>query len=178
MNTLERELAGAFAERWLAAWNSGRPDPVAALCAVDVVYEDVMRPEPLRGRDEVRAFVASLMRAFPDLRVTQTQGPFLAAVAPRAIVPVRVAGTFAAPLDPPGFGPTGGPVVIDAHHEWELDGARVARFRALYDVHEIARQIGAGPPAGSRMEAMGVRLQRLGARRLRRENARAARGQV
>jgi steroid delta-isomerase-like uncharacterized protein len=163
-----------FGARWLAAWNDHSPQDVAALCTDDVVYVDPVRPEPLQGRAAVQEFAASLLRAFPDLRVEAEHDPFVSLAGGRAIVPVRVCGVMSGPLEPPGFGATGGPVVIEAHYGWELRDGLARRFRALYDVHEIARQIGAGPPPGSGIERMGIRLQRVTARRLRRQNRRSA----
>src|SRR4051812_47413449 len=161
-----------FAEQWVAAWNSARADAVAALCSEAVTYVDPVRPAPLSGRDEVADFVGSLLDAFPGLQVSPHGEPHVSLDGTRVILPVRVTGTMTGSLKPPGFGATGGPVVIDAHHEWELRDSLVHEFRALYDVHEVARQIGAGPPPGSRMERLGVRLQRLMARGLRRRNRR------
>ena len=161
-----------FAARWLAAWNAQSAAEIAALCAEDVVYEDPVRPEPLRGRAAVMEFAESLLRAFPGLRVEAQHAPYVAVAGAQAIVPVRIVGVMSGPLEPPGFGATGGEVVIDAHYTWELRDGLAYRFRALYDVHEIARQIGAGPPPGSGLERMGVRLQRMTARRLRRQNLR------
>jgi hypothetical protein len=144
-----------FGTRWLAAWNAHSPADIAALCAEDVEYEDPVRPEPLRGRAAVAEFAESLLRAFPGLRVDAQHTPYVAVADAQAILPVRIAG-----------------VMSDAHYPWELRDGLAQRFRALYDVHEIARQIGAGPPPGSGLERMGVRLQRMTARRLRRQNLR------
>ena len=173
MSALEPAAARSFTERWIAAWNAHRPEAVAALCTEDVVYVDPVRPEPLHGRAAVTQFGESLLRAFPDLRLEAVHSPYVAIGAARTIVPVRATGVMTGPLDPPGFGATAGIVVIEAHYTWELQDGLARRFDALYDVHEIARQIGAGPPPGSGLERMGIRLQRLTARRLRRQNRRS-----
>jgi hypothetical protein len=41
---------------------------------------------------------------------------------------------------------------------------RIARYRAFYDMNDVARQLGIAPPAGSRAERAVVALQRLQAR--------------
>jgi hypothetical protein len=45
---------------------------------------------------------------------------------------------------------------------------RIARYRAFYDVNDLARQLAIAPSPGSRAEQAMVRLQRLQARMLSR----------
>jgi hypothetical protein len=45
---------------------------------------------------------------------------------------------------------------------------RIARYRAIYDMNDLARQLGIAPAPGSRGEKMMAALQRLQARLARR----------
>jgi steroid delta-isomerase-like uncharacterized protein len=53
------------------AWNAHDPDAVAAVFAPDAVIRDVGSPDPLRGRDAIRARAADLLAAFPDFHLRQ-----------------------------------------------------------------------------------------------------------
>jgi hypothetical protein len=52
---------------------------------------------------------------------------------------------------------------------WTMRDGRIARYRAFYDLNDLARQLAIAPPAGSRAEQAMVRLQRLQAPILRRK---------
>jgi hypothetical protein len=43
----------------------------------------------------------------------------------------------------------------------ELSGSLVSRCRQFYDTTQVARQLGAAPPRGSRLERAGVLVQRV-----------------
>src|SRR5262245_49823430 len=52
-----------------AAWNAHDADAVAAVFAEDAVLLEVGRPGEVRGRPAIRDRAASLLAAFPDLRL-------------------------------------------------------------------------------------------------------------
>jgi hypothetical protein len=53
---------------------------------------------------------------------------------------------------------------------WTLRDGRISRYRAFYDMNDLARQLGIAPPPGSRGEKAMVTLQRLQARALKRRS--------
>ena len=53
--------------RWNDAWNTGDTDAVAATYAEDVAYQHAMLPEPVTGREAVRAFISGMGGAFSDI---------------------------------------------------------------------------------------------------------------
>jgi hypothetical protein len=71
-------------------------------------------------------------------------------------------------VEPPGFAPTGRRMQVDGVDLWRMRDGRIARYRAFYDVTDLARQLGIVPPSGSRAERMTVALQHFQARFLRR----------
>jgi steroid delta-isomerase-like uncharacterized protein len=56
-------------QRETHAWNAHDPDGVAACYAEDAEMVDVSMPEPVRGREGMRAYAAEFMTAFSDLRL-------------------------------------------------------------------------------------------------------------
>ena len=168
---LDEEFLRDFSARWHAAWNSHDAREVIELCTPAVEWHDASFAEPRHGPGVIEELMATLARAFPDFRFTETEPAYASRHRPKAIAPWRFEGTMSGPLDPPGFAPTGGRVSFHGDDHWDFEGDRVARCEAIYDVNGLAIQIGASPPPGSAGERIGVALQRLGARRLRRSAA-------
>lgn len=79
-------------------------------------------------------------------------------------------GRMSGALDPPGFAPTGTLVNMRGVDIHTFRGDLVAHVVTITDVAAVALQIGAMPPAGSIGEKMGVQVQHLMARRLRRKS--------
>jgi hypothetical protein len=51
---------------------------------------------------------------------------------------------------------------------WAMRDGRIKRYRAFYDMNEVARQLAIAPAVGSRGEKAMVAVQRMRARMLRR----------
>jgi steroid delta-isomerase-like uncharacterized protein len=156
-----------FAHRWLAAWNDREPETLAALCTADVEFFDPAIGT-VHGRAAVAEWVRACMTAFPDYRFEEPEPPLPSRIPGKAIAPWRMLGTNTGAVDPPGFAPTGRPVVIDGVDHWWFRDGLVARYRADYDSQGVARQLGLMPARGSRAERSLARMQRLGTRLRRR----------
>jgi len=165
---LEPDFVNDFAERYIAAWNSRDADRLTALITEDIEWDDPALPETARGRDAVADFARSGWRAFPDLEFEEPEAPYLSSDAPRVIARWRMRGTHLGPIDPPGFAPTGQRIDVEGVDLWEFRDGLICRYRAVYDLNDMARQIGVAPQPGSRMERAGVLMQRLTARLARR----------
>jgi steroid delta-isomerase-like uncharacterized protein len=63
-------------QRETQAWNAHDPDGVAACFAEDAELVDVSIPEPMRGREAMRAYASGYVTAFPDLRL-ETREPII-----------------------------------------------------------------------------------------------------
>lgn len=161
---LDQGWLADFAERWERAWNSHRPERLLELMTEDVVYDDSSWPTTMRGHSDVRAFLDSVWRAFPDLSFEMTDGPFVMAGAQKAAFWWHGAGTFSGPLEPPGFAPTGDRIEFEGADFLEYRDGRVRRLRIVFDMMDVARQLGTMPKPGTRMEQAAAALQRLGAR--------------
>ena len=166
--TVEPPALQEFTERYSLAWNGRDASAMDALVTDDIVWFDPALPQPARGKADVRAFMEDSWRAFPDLRFSEPDPPFLVEQGDRVAWAWRMQGTFSgATIDPPGFAPTGRSFDIPGIDQWVMRDGRIARYRAYYDMNDLARQLGIAPPQGSRAEKGMVALQRVQARFMR-----------
>lgn len=172
-DSISAEFVRDFAERYIEALNSHDPDRLASMTTEDVFWEDpYVRGGSVRGHEALRALFQSIWRAFPDLKVRLVDDVYVSTDGTKAAAALRFDGTMQGPLDPPGFAPTGthgGIVVADF---WEFRQGSLCHLRAITDLNDFARQIGAAPSPGGPGERIAVLLQRSAARRLRRRAAR------
>ena len=156
-------LAG-FTERWLAAWNSHRPERLLELMTEDIVYEDDAWPAVMHGHADVREFLEHAWLAVPDMEFEVVEGPYVKAGEAKAGFYWRGTGTLTGKLDPPGFAPTGKGFEITGADFHEYRDERVCRLRIIFDNTKTAQQLGLLPAAGSRAERAIAGMQRLASR--------------
>lgn len=155
---LEPLAPDSLADRWIAAWTSGQ---FAAVCTVDIHYEDPATREPLSGLSSLQAHAASVVDAFPDLRIERT-GPRVGDDR-YACVPWRATGTHSGQLAAlPGSNRF---VALHGVHFIELEDGRVRRARGFFDLYEAAIQLGLLPGRGSLGETALLLLRGFGLRR-------------
>jgi len=153
-----------FTRRYEAAWNGCDTDAMAQLITEDVLWADPAMPEPARGVSAVQEFMRTSFRAFPDLRFSEPDPPAIAVNGDLVLWAWHMEGTHRGVIEPPGFAPTGRRMAVDGVDQWEMRDGRIARYRAFYDMNDLARQLGIVPAPGSRGERGMVALQRLQAR--------------
>jgi predicted ester cyclase len=137
---------------------------MAQLITDDVVWADPALAVPARSVAEVQGFMRTSFRVFPDLRFGEPDPPALAQNGDEVLWAWNMQGTHRGVIDPPGFAPTGRSMRVEGVDRWTLRGGRIARYRAFYDMNDVARQLGIVPEAGSRAERAMAALQRLQAR--------------
>jgi steroid delta-isomerase-like uncharacterized protein len=170
MSTAERtspDKLAAFADSYVDAWNSFDAGRMAPLVTDDIVWADPALPQPARGVAEVQAFMRDSWQAFPDLRFTEPEPRRLGIDGDVVLWAWTMTGTMRGPIDPPGFAPTNRTMTVDGVDVWEMRDGRIARYRAYYDMNDVARQLGIAPEPGSRAERGVAALQRLQARFMR-----------
>jgi ketosteroid isomerase-like protein len=166
-----------WAQGWLAAWNARDVDAIAAHVTDDIVYDDPgMYGELVKGKDHFRANIEMVFRGFPDLLFVPADWPMMfsldgtpVAVATRAIT------TFSGDLR---GGPsrlalkgTNRPLDIFCLDLYEFRDGKLARWTALNQEFEMARQGGFLPTGGSTLSIL-VAAQRATAPLMRKLNAR------
>ena len=158
----------AFTRAYVEAWNACDTDAMAGLVTDDVIWADPALAAPARGVAELQEFMRASFRAFPDLTFGEPDPPGLAVSDDQVMWAWFMEGTNRGGIDPPGFSPTGRRMRVEGIDYWVMRDGRIARYRAFYDMNDLARQLGIVPEAGSRMERGMVAMQRLQARFRRR----------
>jgi steroid delta-isomerase-like uncharacterized protein len=59
-------------EKNIAAWNALDIDGALAQLSEDIVWHDTGNPQPIQGKEAVRAYIQDWFSAWPDLRLTVT----------------------------------------------------------------------------------------------------------
>jgi steroid delta-isomerase-like uncharacterized protein len=169
----DQQAVREWLQRFLDAWHSHEPDRLTSLCTDDVLWEDpFIHPTGVaHGKEEVRAWLASVFRAIPDLRFELEGEPLVSLDGTTVAAVWRGHGRVTGPLDPPGFAPTGQPAELRGVDVHSFRDGQLAHVLTITDLNAAGQQLGAVPPAGSRREKAVVALQRLNARRLRRQGS-------
>jgi steroid delta-isomerase-like uncharacterized protein len=110
--------------------------------------EDVVPLRVLRGVDEIRGFLSSLMSAMPDLEMTVTR---VTADESTAVVEWRGAGTFSGEAFE-GVDPTGSAVQLRSVDVLEVEDGAIVANTVYYDGMEFARAVGMLPKKDSGAE--------------------------
>ena len=167
------ELVRNFCVRYRDAWNAHDADAVLALAGADVEWIDPTIPGgAARGHANVRRWLASFWRSFPDMIFDPIDGPhgdaldgaYLTRDRRRLAVPWRCTGTMRGPIDPPGFAPTHRAVALTGVDLYEFDDGKLSRVRTITDLQSAAEQLGLMPPRNGRAAKVLLGLQRIAAR--------------
>jgi steroid delta-isomerase-like uncharacterized protein len=155
----------------LQAWNARDLDHFMGLLSEDIEWYDPAMPSPpMHGRVEIRRFAESVLRAFPDFRYELLGQICVAADGSKCALHWRITATHTAPLDPPGFAPTGRQLQQEGVDLLEFRDGRISRILTCFDAMAGAEQLlgfRLRPPPGSIRERVAVFLQRLLAFRAR-----------
>jgi steroid delta-isomerase-like uncharacterized protein len=165
---LEPAFAEQWLERFLEAWNKPDGDVLAAISTDDVLWSDPVLPEPERGRDGMRRFVAETAQAFPDFHVAQRAPLVVSTFEPVVLFRWRMTGTMHGPWSYSNLAPSGRRFEIIGVDEWTFRDGLMSHCRSNYDRLDMARQLGIVPPLGSTGDRIMTRIQHIKARRQRR----------
>jgi steroid delta-isomerase-like uncharacterized protein len=149
-------------------FNDGNVALIDQLVAPDAVNHDPAEPahmRALRGPESFKRTVQTYRAAFPDVRMTADD---VIAAGDKVAIRWHSEGTHRGELE--GLAPTGarGSVTGISIDRWK-DG-KVVESWTEWDNLGLARQLGAAPPEGSTGEKLGMTMQRLAARRMRKKN--------
>jgi hypothetical protein len=173
-----RDEVETFFDAWVGHSNAGRWDDVASMMHPDIAYADPMSAEPARGRAAAVSRARQQYAPFPDGVVELVGAPFVATTGGELAYRWRFGGTHERPVVPPGFAPTGLRVTVEGASVLRLADGLVTAATLYFDATDVARQLLAAPPAGSRLEliiAAGQRV-RVRVRDVRRRSGRERSG--
>jgi steroid delta-isomerase-like uncharacterized protein len=162
------DLADASRRLLEESFNTGNFDLIDQLVSPEALQHDAALPSQmrdLRGPDGVKRTVTMYRAAFPDVQMTVDD---VIASGDKVALRWHSEGTHRGELA--GLAPTGvhGSVTGMSIDRWQ-DG-KIVEVWAEWDNMGLARQLGAAPPEGSIGEKIGMGLQRLMARWMRRKN--------
>lgn len=162
------ELA-AKSRRLLEAFSSGDDSVADELLDPQAIGHDPATPaamQSLRGPELFKRTVSMYRTAFPDLSMVVED---VMADGDKVAVRWRSEGTHQGELE--GLAPTGKRVSVTGItiDQWR-DGKLVETW-TQWDNLGLARELGAAPPEGSIGERLGLGVQHLAARRMRKQNS-------
>lgn len=128
--TINADRLQSIAAKYTEAWNSGRPDSVAAFFSPQGEIS-INGGEPWRGREGVVNMAAGFYTDVPDLRLVCDA---VRASKDHAVYLWTFTGTHAT---------TNRELDVSGWEEWDLDEAGlIERSRGNFDVEEYSRQAG------------------------------------
>jgi steroid delta-isomerase-like uncharacterized protein len=131
-------------DQGIAAWDNHKPDAFVEMLGDDFVVRDLGIPEPMRKRDEVRAYAQSWFTAFPDLHLRRTN----IVVGDESLAgEVEFTGTNTGPLVMGGMEipPTGKSVVGRGAYFVRVKDGKVVEFTNYPDAAGLMVQLGLMP---------------------------------
>lgn len=149
-------------DRFQAALTGRDRAAFAAVCSVDVQYEDPFTQGPLTGTGALAEHVSRLWGAAPAARV-ESSGERLSG-SRFVCAPIRVFGAHTGPAGslPPTRRSFDIQVLI--YGELDTDGDRFRRVRAFFDGYDLAVQLGVLPTRGGHGEKALMVLRGFGLR--------------
>ena len=148
-------------------FNEGKLDLIDQLVAPDAVNHDPAEPahlRQLRGPDVLKRTVNMYRAAFPDVRITVDD---VITADDKVVLRWHSEGTHRGELE--GLAPTGARASATGISIDLWKNGKVVESWTEWDNLGLARQLGAAPPEGSIGEKVGVRVQNLMARRMRKK---------
>src|SRR6201995_5861405 len=161
-------LAEASRRIFEEGFNEGKLDLADQLISAQAINHDPAEParmRGLRGPEVFKQTVRMYRAAFPDVRITVDD---VVAADDRVVLRWHSEGTHRGELE--GLAPTGarGSVTGISIDRWQ--NGTIVESWSEWDNLGLARQLGAAPPEGSAGEKIGMALQRLTARRMRKKH--------
>jgi predicted ester cyclase len=165
--TTAAEMAAASRRLLEEGFNAGRVDLVDALVAPEAINHDPAEPaaiRAMRGPAVFKRTISMYRAAFPDVHVTVDD---VIAAEDKVVLRWHSEGTHHGALE--GLAPTRvhGRVTGISIDKWS--GGKIVESWSEWDNLGLARQLGAAPPEGSMGEKLGIHVQHLMARRMRKK---------
>ena len=167
-STAPGDLSEASRRLLEESFNEGTVELIDQLVAPEAVNHDPATParlRELRGPDVFKRTVSMYRAAFPDVRIMVDD---VIATDDKVVLRWHSEGTHDGELQ--GLAPTGARVSVTGIGIDRWKDGKIVEAWSEWDNLGLARQLGAAPPDGSVGEKIGMGLQRLIARRMRKKN--------
>lgn len=140
---MSAETNKTIVDRFNVELNKGNLDVVYEYIAPDFVGHNPLLPEPIRGPDGYKAFLAAFAAAMPDLHY-----PSWTLIAEGDLVAIRMSaeGTFTHELM--GIPPNGKKALIWMINIWRFADGKMVEWWLSMDTLGFMQQLGAIPPMG------------------------------
>jgi steroid delta-isomerase-like uncharacterized protein len=161
------EMAEASRRLLEEGFNDGRVDLVDQLVAAEAINHDPAESaamRALRGPEVFKRTISMYRAAFPDVRMTVDD---VIAAEDKVVLRWHSEGTHHGELE--GLAPTGTRGVVTGISIDKWSGGKIVESWTEWDNLGLARQLGAAPPEGSMGEKLGIHMQHLMARRMRKK---------
>jgi predicted ester cyclase len=145
-------------------WSQGNLSIVDELVDAQAVGHDPSLPEEVRGPEGLKRQISMYRAAFPDVHFTIEDE---VAQGDKVVLRWTARGTHRGELM--GLAPTGRAAKVTGVTIDKIADGKVVESWVEWDNLGLAQQIGAAPPPGSVGERIGKGVQRLAARRFRRQ---------
>lgn len=142
---LDPDLAVAWYQRWLDAWNSHEPDRLKELVTDDFILRTpttVLTGVTARGPQGASDYMRFVITAYPDLIWTMIAPPMFRLDVRQAAFSWRGTGHFTGVLQPPGIAGTGNAFAFEGLEIFAFRGERVCSLNAVYDLAVLNKQTG------------------------------------
>ena len=162
------DLSAASRRLLEETFNEGKLELADQLIAPDAVDHDPAAPaqlRALRGPEVLKRTVSMYRAAFPDVRIVVDD---VIAADDKVVLRWHSEGTHHGELA--GLAPTGARASVTGIGIDRWKDGKVVESWVEWDNLGLARQLGAAPPEGSVGEKIGMGLQRVLARRMRKKN--------
>jgi ketosteroid isomerase-like protein len=168
---LSGDLLRELVARYEASWNARDVDGFLACHTEDAVWEmPLIYPDGVaRGHAAIALECQRAWRGLTDIRFS-THDLFVSLDGRRAAQLWTGRGILTGVIDPPGYAPTNQPVEMTGVSIWEFSGRCLSRVTEYFDTIAVGRQIGLIPAPGTASDRIGIFLQHIAARRLRRRS--------
>jgi len=150
------------------SFNEGNLAVIDEFVAPDAMNHDPATPvemRSLRGPEMLKRTVSMYRQAFPDVRIMVDD---VIAADDKVVLRWHSDGTHSGDLH--GLAPTGVHASVTGVSIDQWKDGKVVEAWVEWDNLGLMRQLGAAPPAGSMGEKVGIGVQRLVARRMRKKN--------
>lgn len=139
-STVTAELATEFVNTLLQAWATGDRNRLFEFIAEEVEYWDDGMPAPVYSKSEAREFFDLATAAISDFQADLLDGPAIAAEKGLVMMHFKYGGKLSG-----DFGElkaNGSSFSVDGASLYEFRDGKVVRWRAMYNVAEMLRQLG------------------------------------